>query len=89
MADRGELLPIATFEKNGWRKKSDLVTYPESGSFVKFLYEKYGVDAVRQLWQRGDGQIARIFGKSIDDLEREWRATIATADATGIKYDVR
>jgi hypothetical protein len=28
-------------------------------------------------------------GKSMDDLEREWRAVVAAADTTGIEYDVR
>jgi hypothetical protein len=85
--ERAQLIPIAALLKSGWRKNSALVTYPETGSFVKFLYEKHGVDAVKQTWKGGSGQIPRIFGKQIDDIEQEWRATIAAVDASGIKYD--
>jgi hypothetical protein len=86
LQERGQLIPIASLLKTGWKKNSDLVTYPETGSFVKCLYEKYGVDAVKQTWKDGSNQIPRIFGKKVDDLEQEWRATIAATDATGIKY---
>jgi hypothetical protein len=86
--ERRKLIPIAAFLNSGWRKNSDLVTYPETGSFVKFLYEKYGLNTVKEAWKGGAGQIPRIFGKKLDDLEREWHATIAAADPTGINYDV-
>jgi len=85
LLERGQRIPIAALLKNGWRRNSDLATYPETGSFVKFLYEKYGVDAVKQAWK--GSQIPRAFGKKVDDLEQEWRATVAVADASGIKYD--
>src|SRR5579864_3745590 len=54
LADKGKLLPVADLLNDNWIKKyPDMVTYPELGSFVKFLYEKYGLDAVKNLWQRG------------------------------------
>jgi hypothetical protein len=87
LLERGQLIPIAALLKSGWRKQSDLVTYPETGSFVKFMYEKYGLDLVKQTWKGGSSQILQIFGKKVDDLEQEWRATIAAADASGIQYD--
>jgi hypothetical protein len=54
LLDRKQLVPLKDLVKEGWsRKDSDLTTYPELGSFVKFVYEKQGMDAVKDMWQHG------------------------------------
>lgn len=67
-------------DKEFWQY-SDLVTYPESGSFVKFLIEKYGLENFKKLYQElgpnfSDEQnekiFQQIFNKSLTDLETEW-----------------
>lgn len=63
-----------------------MVTYPEAGSFMKFLYERYGRDAVKALWTQGAESIPKVFGESLTQLESEWFAVInSTSGATGYK----
>lgn len=87
LLNRGKLLPIADLIDDGWLKKyPDMVTYPELGSFVKFLYEKYGMEAVKNLWQHGAKEAEGGFGKNIAALETEWRAELVKMDANSIQY---
>jgi len=88
LVDKGKLLPVADLLNDNWIKKyPDMVTYPELGSFVKFLYEKYGLDAVKNLWQHGAKNADSAFGKNIVALETEWRAELAKVDASSIQYN--
>ena len=85
----GKLIPIQSLLAKGWnRLYPDMVTYPELGSFVKFLYEKYGMGAVKATWQQGSAQMPRVFGKSLSELEQEWRSTIES-DASSVNYEPR
>jgi hypothetical protein len=65
---------------------SELITYPEMGSFVKFLYEKFGMNKVREIWKKGASAIPRITGKNLDELEKEWHDVIGQADDGNIMY---
>lgn len=88
LLDNGRLLPIADLLNDNWTKKyPDMITYPELGSFVKFLYEKYGLDAVKNLWQHGAKNADAAFGKNMDALEKEWRAELSKVDASDIHYN--
>jgi hypothetical protein len=88
LLDKGKLLPVADLLADSWIKKyPDMVTYPETGSFVKFLYEKYGIEAVKNLWQHGAKNADSAFGKNIAALEAEWRAELAKVDASSIQYN--
>jgi hypothetical protein len=82
---KNKLIPLAELIKH-FDKYSELNTYPECGSLVKFLYEKYGRDKVRQIWQQGPGVIPSITGKKLNELEKEWFVTIEQADASKVKY---
>jgi len=87
LLDKGKLLPVDDLLDNNWIKKyPDMVTYPELGSFVKFLYEKYGLDAVKNIWQNGAKNADSAFGKNISTLEAEWRGELAKVDASSIQY---
>jgi hypothetical protein len=87
LLDKGHLLPIADLLDENWIKKyPDMVTYPELGSFVKFLYEKYGLESVKNIWQNGAKNADSAFGKNISALEAEWRAELAKVDASSIQY---
>jgi hypothetical protein len=54
------------------------VTYTELGGFVKFLYDRFGVERVKQIWQGGSRSIPAVVGMSLADLEREWRESLVT-----------
>lgn len=67
---------------------SNLISYPQTGSFVKYIYEQYGVDKVKELWKSGTVKgMKRALGKDIVTIESEWHRRLAEADATRIKYD--
>lgn len=51
--------------------------YPELGSFVKYLRGTFGMTRLRQLWHGGSVAIPRILGKSQEELERDWQASLS------------
>lgn len=80
LADHGKLAPMADLTRKGWHGRySDMITYPQLGSFTKFVFEKHGRDQVKQLWKKGPGP-------GLAQLEQEWQAAFAPLDATGINY---
>jgi hypothetical protein len=87
LLDHGRLAPMKDLVKNSWGAKySELVTYPQLGSFVKFVYERYGRDAVKGFWQRGAGQAKKSMGKTLAEIEKEWLHEIGTLDASAVNY---
>jgi hypothetical protein len=55
------------------------VIYPELGCFVKYLKTTYGIERLRQLWQRGYAAMPRVLGKSLGQLEQDWRSWLELA----------
>jgi hypothetical protein len=47
------------------------IAYVLAGSFVGFLIERYGLPPFRSLYETDNYE--RAYGKSLDNLEREWR----------------
>lgn len=73
LRSEGKFLPLnALFDERQFAGNSDAVTYPEAGSLVRFLYQHYGADAVRSIWNSGTSEIPKVLGESIDQLEAEW-----------------
>ena len=90
LRDSGDLAPLGRLMQE-MTSYPYLVSYPECGSFVKFLYERYGRDKVKQLWRapRVD-KVEPIFGKDLPGLAAEWLGVIDGADAASIRsYDVK
>jgi hypothetical protein len=86
--DQKKLLSIgALVDARNW-KNQDMVTYPQSGSLVKFICENYGIEAVREFWQKGTDQGLRHIGRSLSELEKDWQLELAKHDATSIHYQV-
>jgi len=48
--------------------------YILAGSFVGFLTEKYGLPRFKTLYERGD--YGKVYGKSLQILEKEWRSAL-------------
>ena len=89
LLDRGKLIPLKDLVAEGWHKKyPDLDTYPELGSFVKFVYEKYGLPAVRTLWQHGASGAGAAFGKPLSEVEAEWRLELARIEPGFPRYKI-
>ena len=90
LLDRGKMIPLKDLIAEGLHKKySDMITYPELGSFVKFVYEKYGRDSVKELWWRGAKGARKAFGKPLDTVEQEWLAALRQIDATSVQYQYK
>jgi hypothetical protein len=62
------------------------ITYPQSGSHVKYIIEKYGFEKFRELWNKGDDKIFEIYNKSMSSLEKEWLEEIKKSNSKGIDY---
>lgn len=62
------------------------ISYPQSGSLVKYIIEKYGTDKFRELWDKGEDAISEIYNKSISSLEKEWLEEIKKSNSDGIDY---
>ena len=82
---QGRFLPLARIvATTSWRSEDPNVVYPESGSFVRWLIDEYGLDRVRALYARAVGpneaaagvraSFAAVYGRPLDDLEQEWLA---------------
>jgi len=80
--DRLRLRPISTMLSGlAFYDVDGLVRYPEAGSFVDYVTETYGLDAVRQLWS-GDAvdferAVRDATGKTLVELEAAWRADLS------------
>ena len=84
---QGKLVPITElFDETKWSQLSEMVSYPEAGSFIKFLYEKYGMSDVRAIWTTGAKGIPQVFGKSAEQLQAEWLAVIDGSESGEFAY---
>ena len=84
-----KLVPITDlFDDKQWKQNPEMASYPEAGSFIKFLHEKYGVSDVRAVWTAGAKGIPRVFGKSAEQLQAEWLAVIEQSDSGEFVYKI-
>jgi hypothetical protein len=90
LLDRGKLLPIGALIGKRWSKGGYPagITYPESGSFVTFILEKYSREAVKTYWQRGAAAGEAVLGKPLLAVEREWLRELSTIDAGDVRYEI-
>ena len=83
----GQFLPLLESDKavpldsmvNSWWDASfysSKIIYPELGSFVKYLKEKYGESKLRRAWRGGSKSIPQIYGKPLDAIEAKWHAAV-------------
>jgi hypothetical protein len=89
LLDAGQLLPLKTLTHNKFPKNADMITYPQSGSFVKFIYEKYGMNVMKDLWCNGIKSSGKPIEKTLPELEKEWLEELAKFDASAISYRVQ
>jgi hypothetical protein len=77
----GKARPLEDMVNPWWNASlyPSTVIYPELGSFVKYLRETYGIARLREVWHGGAASIPHAFGKPLDRLEREWRASFGPA----------
>lgn len=83
---RGTLIPIGSLlATDDFRRFDDTTTYPEAGSFVRYLLDTYGLASMKRLFAGGNAadsadavraQVHAVYGRDVADLEREWWAML-------------
>ena len=81
-----KLIPLEKLFEN-FDSYNDLISYPEVGSFVKFVYERYGFENFRKIWDKGYKSIPNIIGKDLSKLETEWLNLIKEFPIEDMRYD--
>lgn len=70
----GNLIPLWTLFDN-WSEQNGILSYPQSGSLVKFLIEEYSLEKFKSLWtskKKIDVSLSQIYGLSLATIERQW-----------------
>lgn len=87
-----ELEELLTYTEIGSGKTNPPVAYPEAASFVKFLVETYGKERFLKAYgtlrnsddkatqQQNVEALETIYGKSLDDLNNEWKKAFLRLD---------
>lgn len=84
---QGRSVPLATIvDTASWRSQDPNVVYPQSGSFMRWLIDSYGLDRLRALYARAAGpnepgagvraSFATVYGMPFDQLEAAWIAVL-------------
>lgn len=82
---RGDLPGLADLTGR-FKRLPDRESYPAVGSFVRYLAETHGVEAVKTVWEGGARALPVATGLSVAELEAQWIAFLAHADDSGIEY---
>lgn len=75
----GNLAPISSL-LTSFQSQPGAISYPELGSFVRFLLTQGDLATFTQLYQASDpaSLAPTLYGRSIDTLEMQWRSGLAT-----------
>lgn len=87
LLQNNKITPLKKLTKNNWsfRTKDSRFTYPQAGSIIKFIDEKYGREKLLTL--RKDGNIQNSLGMSIEEFEHEWHKEIKQFSIEEIKNE--
>jgi hypothetical protein len=85
LADQDALIPFDRLRKD-FRDGDELVSYPQVGSFARYLFERYRLDAVKALWRNDVTEFERIAGTTLSQAEQSWREFLTTVAATKVRY---
>ncbi len=58
--------------------KNDVLAYLQSAAIFQYLYENYGVEKMKLLWQSGFDSFEKIYGFTLAQLEKEWLEYLQT-----------
>ena len=72
-----EFLPLSMIRKDFYYPP-DYVSFAESGSFVEYLINRYGIENFKKVWKREDlsSAIKEIYEKSFKELAEEWEQAV-------------
>ena len=88
LRQHGRLLPLSALIDR-FRQNDPMITYPQAGSLLKYLYETYGRDNVKTLWQQGLTAFCQsVHVADVAELERQWLAFSAMSDTRNVQYKI-
>ena len=64
----------------GFWTQASSQSYTLAGSFVRLLIERYGIEKAKRVFPTGN--FKEVYGKSLAELEREWRGFLETVPLT-------
>ncbi|NUN69547.1 MAG: hypothetical protein HUU02_07530 [Bacteroidetes bacterium] len=70
------------FTLTGFASRSSTYAYIVSGSFIRYLIERFGSERVREVFPRGT--FVTVLGAPLEELMGEWKAFLRTVDASDI-----
>jgi hypothetical protein len=76
----GLLPPAATLVGTGFLGENAGLAYTATGSFVRWLVDRFGADHFRAMFAHGDFEAA--YGRSLDALWTDWRRWLAGLELT-------
>lgn len=82
---RNKLIQIRKLIDN-FHNYNSLISYPEIGSFVKYIKEKYGTEIVKEIWKGGVKTLENKLNKRIEAIEDEWLSEIKKHDYKDVDY---
>jgi hypothetical protein len=72
-----------------FKGQAHMLSYPQAARFVKFFYDRFGVEKVRQIWSDASAKgLKRVTGEDLASLESSWHRTLMQAEDRDIKYDI-
>lgn len=78
----GKLIALDNLlESNGFRSYPSEITYPEAGSFIRFMIDSFGLENMKDIFRTGSKDDSKeiikekfkaLYGFSIEQAEKEW-----------------
>jgi hypothetical protein len=85
LLNKGKLVPSKELIVNFYKYQSS-ISYPQCGSIVKFIKEKYGLDILKDLWKKGTSAFEKTLNKNFYSIEQEWLEEIKQYENPEIDY---
>ena len=58
--------------------ENDVIAYLQSAGYFKYLYETYGVEKMKKLWNDGFDSFESIYGITIEELDNQFRTNLTS-----------
>lgn len=72
---------------NDIARKNDLIAYLQSAFIFRLLYESYGIDKMKELWQKGFSQFENIYGFTVTELQKKIEKELGKIEYTEVDWD--
>lgn len=83
-----ELPSLESFSGDSWFDMKPEIAYSASGSFVKFVIEKYGADKFKQIYSKNLSDAAKSLGTDVVALEKEWHTALESSESDYFDEDI-